>query len=116
MRFDFNIGGNKKGSPPGGYYGPWKNPTLQAKKTGEYLTERLTEESINFLESRDTDKPFLLYLSYYNVHTPITPYKKRIDHYQAKANQSFNDVSAPITEQLTQILSRIIGTHMMYLM
>ena len=87
--FDINIGGHHKGSPPGGYYAPWTNPTLKAKRKGEYLTERLTEESAKFLESRDKAKPFLLYLSYYNIHTPIQPYKKRIDHYKSKAEKSF---------------------------
>ena len=57
---------------------------LKAKRKTEYLTERLTEESAKFLESRDKAKPFLLYLSYYNIHTPIQPYKKRIDHYKSK--------------------------------
>ena len=87
--FDVNIGGHHKGSPPGGYYAPWTNPTLKAKKKGEYLTERLTNESAKFLESRDKSKPFLLYLSYYNIHTPIQPYKKRIDHYKAKSEKNF---------------------------
>ena len=87
--FDINIGGHHKGSPPGGYYAPWTNPALKAKRKGEYLTERLTEESAKFLESRDKAKPFLLYLSYYNIHTPIQPYKKRIEHYKSKAEKSF---------------------------
>ena len=30
-----------------------------------------------------------MYLSYYNIHTPIQPYKKRIDHYKSKAEKSF---------------------------
>ena len=88
--FDVNIGGNSKGSPPGGYYAPWENPTLQAKEEGEYVTERLTAESIQFLNQRDPDRPFLIYLSYYNVHTPIQPYKRRIEHFEAKAEQMFN--------------------------
>ncbi len=88
--FDFNIGGHHKGSPPGGYYAPWTNPALKSKRKGEYLTERLTEESIRFLEKRNQKKPFLLYLSYYNVHTPIQPYKKRIDHYLTKAKKTFD--------------------------
>lgn len=75
--FDENVGGNSKGSPPGGYYAPWKNPTLEAREKDEYVTERLTGESVSFLDRRDPDRPFLLYLSYYNVHTPITPYRKR---------------------------------------
>jgi arylsulfatase A-like enzyme len=87
--FDINIGGHHKGSPPGGYYAPWTNPALKAKRKGEYLTERLTAESAKFLDSRDKTKPFLLYLSYYNIHTPIQPYKNRIDHYKSKAEKSF---------------------------
>jgi arylsulfatase A-like enzyme len=89
--FDVNIGGCEAGSPPGGYYAPWRNPNLKAKREGEYLTERLTEESLGFLERRDAGRPFLLYLSYYNVHTPITPYKKRYPHFEDKAARTFTD-------------------------
>ena len=87
--FDINIGGHHRGSPPGGYYAPWTNPALKAKKEGEYLTERLTDESAKFLETRDKSKPFLLYLSYYNIHTPIQPYKKRFNYFKEKAEKSF---------------------------
>lgn len=85
--FDINIGGHHRGSPPGGYYAPWNNPYLKAKEPGEYLTERLTDESIAFMKERDPSRPFLLYLAYYNVHTPIQPYKKRIDHFRKKAEE-----------------------------
>ena len=85
--FDINIGGHHRGSPPGGYYAPWTNPVLKSKKKDEYLTERLTEESSRFLEKRDSDKPFLIYLSYYNIHTPIQAYRKHIDHYHKKAEK-----------------------------
>ena len=87
--FDINIGGHHRGSPPGGYYAPWTNPALKAKKEGEYLTERLTDESAKFLETRDKSKPFLLYLSYYNIHTPIQSYKKRFNYFKEKAEKSF---------------------------
>ncbi|MGH9159255.1 MAG: sulfatase, partial [Vicinamibacteraceae bacterium] len=89
--FDVNIGGFHAGSPPGGYYAPWKNPYLREKRDGEYLTERLTEESIDFLDARDQDRPFVLYLSYYNVHTPIEPYRTHLAHYQGKAKALFSD-------------------------
>lgn len=96
--FDFNLGGIDRGSPPGGYYAPFKNPQLPDRKKGEYLTERLTDESISFLKSRKKDQPFFLYLSYYNVHTPIQPYKKRIKHYREKAKATFTDEVHPIFE------------------
>lgn len=96
--FDFNVGGHHRGSPPGGYYAPWTNPALKEKKPGEYLTERLTEESVAFLEKRKKDVPFLLYLSYYNVHTPIQPYKKRIKHYLDKAAKTFQGATPTHSE------------------
>ena len=98
--FDVNIGGCDKGSPPGGYYAPWNNPNLEAKQDHEYLTERLTEESLKFLESRNQEQPFLLYLSYYNVHTPITPYEKRVDSFYQKREEMFGDTKAePVRER-----------------
>lgn len=96
--FDINLGGHDRGSPPGGYYSPFKNPYLANNENGEYLTERLTKESIKFLESRDKT-PFLLYLSYYNIHTPIQPYKKRIEHYQQKANSEFGDTTVAAKQE-----------------
>lgn len=97
--FDFNLGGHHRGSPPGGYYAPFKNPYLPDAKQGEYLTERLTSESVAFLKNQKADEPFLLYLSYYNVHTPIQPYKKRIDHYRKKGKELYQgEAPAPIAE------------------
>ena len=90
--FDVNVGGHHRGSPPGGYYAPWNNPRLEAKADGEYLTERLTEETTAFIEAQARKKkPFLAYLSYYNVHTPIQPYKKRIAEYEEKAKSLKGD-------------------------
>ncbi|MFH1573293.1 MAG: sulfatase, partial [Acidobacteriota bacterium] len=68
--FDINQGGHEAGSPPGGYYSPYHNPMLADGPPGEYLTDRLASESIRFLEAAKND-PFLLYLSFYTVHTPI---------------------------------------------
>ncbi len=70
--FDINIGGNHTGSPQGGYYSPYKNPNLKNINDGEYLTDRLTNESITFLDTVG-ENPFLLYLSFYTVHAPIQP-------------------------------------------
>ncbi len=73
--FDINIGGIDKGSPPGGYYTPYKNPKLPDGPEGEYLTDRLTTETIDFI-TENHDQPFLAYLSFYTVHTPIQANKE----------------------------------------
>lgn len=81
--FDINIGGHHRGSPPGGYYSPYNNPNLTDGPEGEYLTDRLTNESIRFLE-QNRENPFLLFLSFYTVHTPIQAAKKHIEKYELK--------------------------------
>ena len=81
--FDLNFGGHRLGSPPGGYYSPYKNPKLKNGPEGEYLPDRLTNESIKFIEA-NKDKPFLLYLSFYTVHTPIQPCKRHLEKFQKK--------------------------------
>jgi len=81
--FDVNIGGHHRGSPPGGYYTPYKNPKLSDGPEGEYLTDRLTDESIRFMKANN-DRPFLLYLSFYTVHTPIQANNEYAGHYRDK--------------------------------
>ena len=67
--FDVNIAGTDKAAPPS-YHAPWKIPTLTEGKDGEYLTDRLADEAVKFIE-RTKDRPFFLYLSHFAVHTPI---------------------------------------------
>lgn len=95
--FDINKGGHHVGSPPGGYYAPFKNPRLEDKPDDYYLTDRLADESIDFLDYRDASKPFLLYLSFYTVHTPIQGCDKYDDYFTEKA-KSLNGDANPIKE------------------
>ncbi len=88
--FDINIGGHHKGSPPGGYYSPYKNPKLKDGPEGEYLPERLTTEGINFIK-KNKRKPFFLYLSFYTVHTPIQAANSYIKKYKAQREQLQSD-------------------------
>jgi arylsulfatase A-like enzyme len=81
--FDTNIGGYHKGQPPAGYYSPYENPYLPDGPDGEYLTDRLTQESTTFLDSIG-DRPFFLYLNYYTVHTPIQANTRHITKFTDK--------------------------------
>ncbi len=89
--FDVNIGGLEAGSPPGGYYSPWKNPNLKPKQNDDYLTTRLTDEAIDLISTAKRDEPFLLYFSYYNVHTPIQPDRTSIENFRRIAKERFLD-------------------------
>lgn len=96
--FDVNFGGAEYGQPPGGYYAPWNNPLLRENRKGEYLTERLTEESLAFLKNRDRQRPFLLYLSHYDVHTPLHRAPGHFEKFQAK-QATADPVPAAIAER-----------------
>ena len=96
--FDVNIGGFEKGSPMGGYYSPYKNPRLSDGPEGEYLTDRLTLETIELIKNRDTKKPFAAFLSFYNVHTPIQENKEFIDYYVEKLKSYENTSPETIKE------------------
>ncbi len=65
---DYNVGGSIWGHPRS-YFAPYIQPNLEAPE-GEYLTDRLTEEALGFMRQH-SHHPFLLYLPYYAVHTPI---------------------------------------------
>ena len=96
--FDVNIGGFDKGSPMGGYYSPYKNPKLVDGPEGEYLTDRLTLETIELIKKRDPNKPFAAFLSFYNVHTPIQENKEFIDYYVEKLKSYDNKSPQTIKE------------------
>jgi len=52
-------------------------------EAGEYLTDRLTDEAIQFI-TRNKNRPFFLYLAHHAVHTPIQAKKPAIEKYQNK--------------------------------
>jgi len=82
--FDINKGGHSRGWPPGGYFSPFRNPKLEDGPKGQHLADRLGDESVKFLDSVK-DAPFLLYLSFYSVHTPLQAKTELIARYKAKA-------------------------------
>jgi|TARA_B110000444_G_scaffold33741_1_gene29124 arylsulfatase A-like enzyme len=106
--FDINIGGFEKGSPIGGYYSPWKNPKLNNGPDGEYLTDRLTNESISFIENHDSGEPFFLFLSFYNVHTPIQPNIKHVDYFKDKLiSKKDNKVRTRQEDQAISVMNQV---------
>ncbi len=83
--FDINKGGHDRGGPYGGsqYFSPYGNPRLEDGPDGEYLPLRLAEETVDFIEA-SKDKPFLAYLSFYKVHTPLMTTKELEEKYTKK--------------------------------
>jgi arylsulfatase A-like enzyme len=98
--FDMVVASNSMGQP-GSYYYPYKDrgiaygdkkrkliesrdvPGLGDGKEGEYLTDRLTDETVKWIKTHKGE-PFFAYLSHYAVHTPIEPKKEHLPHFLEK--------------------------------
>lgn len=86
--FDLNVGGSEVGLAPS-YFCPYKGKNFSVDKIpsckeGEYITDRLTDEAIKFIEASKS-KPFFLYLAHYAVHVPLQSKKDLEKKYKTKA-------------------------------
>jgi len=106
--FDLNVGGYEAGAPRS-YFSPYRNPKLADGPRGEYLTDRLTDEALKFIEAHRS-RPFFLYLPHYAVHTPIQAKKALTAKYAKKApdNGQGNPKYAAMIESLDSGVGRIM--------
>lgn len=64
----------------------WNVPDLDDGQKGDYLTDRLTDYAIEFVE-KDRQAPFFLCLSHYAVHTPIQSPEALVKKYKSKSQE-----------------------------
>ncbi|MBM3844014.1 MAG: sulfatase [Verrucomicrobia bacterium] len=106
--FQVNVAGNHSGAPKSffwpygdeegasivrpaardqtkGYHGTAVPGLRAGGREGEQLCDRLTSEALKLIEKRDTRRPFLLYLPFYSVHTPLMAKPELVRKYEAKA-------------------------------
>jgi arylsulfatase A len=109
--FDLNRGGCDKGQPPS-YFSPYRIPTLEDGPKGEYLTDRLTDEAVKFIEA-SKDRPFYLYLPHYAVHMPLQVKPDVLEKYRARIKPGMdqkNAAYAAMVESVDQSVGRILST------
>ena len=85
--FDQNIGGHHRGSPPGGFFSPFRNPKMKDGPKGQSLPLRLANDTAAFIKGK-TDTPFFAFLSFYSVHGPIQTTPGLWKKYRDKASKS----------------------------
>jgi len=85
--FDSNVGGCELGHPPSYFY-PYSSDggrvPIDGGTEGEYLTDRLTDEALKFLD-RSAGRPYFLHFCHYAVHNPQQAKAEDIAHYEPKA-------------------------------
>jgi arylsulfatase A-like enzyme len=134
--FDTNVAGGDNGAPST-YFWPYNVegsannlPELEpGGQEGEYLTDRLTSETVNWITA-NKDQPFFAMLSHYGVHQPLEAKSDIIQKYTIKKDtmtytgerviQEFNgastlqwqdnDVYAAMVESIDDSIKSIMDT------
>lgn len=83
--FEVNRGGWEAGGPygRGNYFVPYDNPRLEDGPDGEHLPARLAAETVRFI-GENQEQPFMAFLSFYSVHTPLMARTDLQAKYEAK--------------------------------
>ena len=123
--FDTNIAGGDIGHPPS-YFWPYGNtnnnnhvPGLAALggEKGEYLTDRLTDEAVNFI-TENKDHPFYLNFCHYAVHAPLMGKQELIDAAadrpgaDGQSNAVYSAMVASVDESVGRILKTLNDLHL----
>lgn len=89
--FDLNVGGNSFGGPPS-FFDPYKNEFIKDRKAGEYLPDRLADETISFIRQQHKQgKPFFAALFNYTVHWPMEAPADLIAKYADRPKEGYRD-------------------------
>src|SRR5215203_1854614 len=92
--FDVHVPDWNKGWPNGTFFSPYDMKGLEGGVNGEYLTDRLTDEALNWVE-KNKENPFFLYLAHFAVHDPIQGRGDLVVKYEKKRNQLPKQNTAP---------------------
>ncbi|MDY7396287.1 sulfatase [Aureibaculum sp. 2210JD6-5] len=104
------MAGNSTGTPSGGYFSPYQNKQLKDSSDGEYLTDRLTNETIQFIKE-NKEAPFFAYLSFYTVHLPLQGKPEKVKKYQDKLERMNYEGEEFITNNQMRFKNRQNAPH-----
>lgn len=99
--------------PPPTWYAPYTSiADLNGGPEGEYITDRLTDEAIGFMQVQQ-DKPFFLLLQHYAVHVPLTApeevVQKYLDRGQPESKGQENATFLAMKEKMDDSFGRILA-------
>ena len=81
--------------PKSSYLAPWgyENPDFKEGEPGDHIEDRMANEAVGWLKSRDRNKPFFLNYWQFSVHAPFGAKPELIDKYRQKLGDSVAGLS-----------------------
>lgn len=108
--FDLNIGGCSNGGPPT-FFDPYGIDFLEDRKKGEYLPDRLADETISFMREQNAKKkPFYIALFNYTVHWPMEAPEEFVAKYKDRPMKGYNHKVYPaMLETMDLAIARVLA-------
>jgi len=109
--FDINIGGCSYGGPPT-FFDPYKIDFLANRKKGEYLPNRLADETIAFItKQQSANKPFFVALWNYTVHWPMEAPADLLKKYKNLPVRGYRDYRyAAMIEAMDNAVGKVLNS------
>ncbi|QDT10446.1 sulfatase [Planctomycetes bacterium K23_9] len=105
--FDRQIGTTNAGHPKS-YLPPFfKNSDVLGDEKGGYLTDRLTDETVDFIRKYDGDQPFMISMWYYNVHRPPVGRDDLLQHFLSLGYSKTDAIYAAQIKAVDESVGRI---------
>lgn len=105
--WDHQVGTGNFGHPMG--YNPpyFKNSEVYKDEKERYLTDKLTDETVEFIEGYDKDQPFMISLWYYTVHGPFDGRADYVKRFKAKGLKGPYAHYAAMVKSLDESVGRV---------
>ena len=109
--FDINIGGCSYGGPPT-FFDPYRIDFLANRKKGEYLPDRLADETIAFItKQQSANKPFFVALWNYTVHWPMEAPADLLKKYKNLPVRGYRDYRyAAMIEAMDNAIGKVLNS------
>ncbi len=124
--FDRMTGVSSAGAPPSYFY-PYTRQNwagtgwpvsledlIPGGKEGEYLTDRLTDEALEFMEENAGKGPFFLFLAHYGVHKPFEAPDSLLEKYRRKAERMYGEEEDSLSAEKNGSYNRTRQSHPVY--
>ena len=82
--FDSQIGTTNRGHPGSYYPDYFPDSDVFQEEESAYLTDKLTDAAVDFIDRYDKPQPFTLSFWYYSVHSPHIGRKDYVEHFQER--------------------------------
>ncbi len=77
---------------------------------GQYLTHVQARESVRFIEQRDSDRPFFLYVAFTAPHSPMQAPEEAVDRYAHLPEKNYRRTYAAMVDEMDRAVGAILDS------